>query len=99
MAKDDFDFSRPGYLPSEGNRGFRALCGLAAALGPKDPCHQLMNNDGSCVGDLICFLEDNPGAIKAIYDWVEEEYEDEIMEMREESEEGENEDTEDSEEE
>ena len=83
MVNDDFDFSQPCHLPTEGNRGFRALCGLAAALGAKDPCHQLLNNDGSCVGDLMCFLEDNPGAIRAIYEWVDSEYEEELLEMLE----------------
>ena len=79
MANDRFDFSHPEQLPTEGNRGFRALCGLAAALGAKDPCHQLINNDGSCVGDLMCFFEDNPGAIQAVYDWVEKNYESELV--------------------
>jgi len=42
-----------------------------------------LNNDGSCVGDLMCFLEDNPGAIRAIYEWVDSEYEEELLEMLE----------------
>jgi hypothetical protein len=61
-------------LRVEGERGFMNLCKLARALGYKDEFHQLMNSDGSCVGDLIRFLEDNPGAIDAIKEWVLREY-------------------------
>jgi len=61
-------------MRTEGNRGFMALCNMARELGSKDPFNQLQNNDGSCVGDLICFLEDNPGAIDAIKNWVMHEY-------------------------
>lgn len=61
-------------MRTEGERGFMNLCKLACALGYKDPCHQMMNKDGSCVGDLICFFEDNPGAIEAIKEWVLAEY-------------------------
>jgi hypothetical protein len=46
------------------------LCKLARILGYKDPCSQLINSDGSVVGDLLYFLEDNPGACEAIVDWV-----------------------------
>lgn len=68
------------YLPTEGSRGFKALCGLAAKLGYKDPFKQLYNDDGSCVGDLLVFFEDNPGAIGAIYEWVDDNYEEELNE-------------------
>lgn len=49
--------------------------------GAKDPFHQMINNDGTCVGDLMVFLEENSGAIKAVYEWVEENYENELAEM------------------
>lgn len=48
----------------------QGLCKLAAQLGYKDPFHQLRNNDGSVVGDLLEFLDDNPGACAAIIEWV-----------------------------
>lgn len=50
------------------------LCALARKLGYKDPFSQLINNDGSVVGDLLEFFEDNPGACQSIIDWVEVEY-------------------------
>lgn len=52
------------------------LCGLARKLGYKDPLYQLQNKDGSVVGDMLYFFEDNPGAIEAVIEWVEENYED-----------------------
>lgn len=48
----------------------KGLCKLASKLGYKDPCHQLANSDGSVVGDLLCFFEDNPGACQAVIDWT-----------------------------
>ena len=75
------DLNDPTFLPTEGNRGFSALCQLCRHLGFKDPFNQLMNNDGiSCVGDLMCFLEDNPGAIGALYDWINDNYRAELEE-------------------
>ncbi len=46
------------------------LCKLAALLGYKDPFYQLQNNDGTVVGDLLEFLDDNPGACEAVIEWV-----------------------------
>lgn len=72
------EFNQPKFLPTEGKSGLEALCGLSRHLGYKDPFHQLMNADGSAVGDLICFLEDNPGAIKSIYNWIDKEFADKL---------------------
>jgi hypothetical protein len=44
----------------------KGLCKMASQLGYKDPAFQLLNSDGSVVGDLLYFLEDNPGAIEAV---------------------------------
>ena len=46
------------------------LCGLARKLGYKDPAYQLANSDGTIVGDLLCFFDDNPGACEAVIEWV-----------------------------
>jgi len=64
------DFSKPLELPTEGTRGFHALCGLARHLGYKDPMYSMQNSDGSTISDLMLFLQDNPGAIQAVFEWV-----------------------------
>lgn len=51
------------------------LCNLARRAGYKDPLYRLQNRDGSFIGDLLLFFEDNPGAIEAIYDWSMEHLE------------------------
>lgn len=51
----------------------KGLCGLARKLGYKDPYHQLHNDDGTVVGDLLEFFEDNPGACEAVIEWVLDE--------------------------
>lgn len=58
---------------TEGARGFRDLCKTVHDMGYKDPFSQLYLSNGACVGDLMVFLEDNPGAIQALYDWMEDQ--------------------------
>lgn len=65
MAYEKF-FRSLEYLPTEGNRGFRALCGLARSLGYDTEPKQLYNSDGTTVSSLINMLEDNPVMIEAI---------------------------------
>ena len=38
-------------LPIEGNSGIKLLCRIADELGYNDPLHQIVNNDGSCIGE------------------------------------------------
>lgn len=57
-------------LPIEGERGVRELCMLVRKLGYRDPFSQLTLSNGACVGDLMTFLEDNPGAIAALHDFI-----------------------------
>lgn len=49
------------------------LCNMARRLGYRDPLQQLMNRDGTSVGDFLYFLEDNPAACEAIFNWVLDE--------------------------
>ncbi len=63
----------------EGSRGFENLCRLARAIGYRDPMYQLQFRDG-CVGDLMVFFEDNPGAIEAVINWIAEQDSDEWKE-------------------
>ena len=60
------------YYNFEGRRGVERLCQLAGDLGYRDPHHSLQLTRTACVGNLIMFLEDNPGAIEAIVNWVRE---------------------------
>ena len=60
-----YNFNDPLFLPSEGSRGFKTLCGLARHLGYDTSPQQLLNDDGTTVSSLIYMLEDNPGIIKA----------------------------------
>lgn len=69
------------------------LCKLANKLGYRDPFQQLINSDGSCVGDLLDFFEDNPGAIEEVINWVADQYGNEEYD-EDEDDENEDEDTE-----
>lgn len=56
----------------EGSKGVSNLCKLVSLLGYKDPQYNGSLSEGGHLGDLMCFLEDNPGAIEAIVTWAEE---------------------------
>ena len=50
------------------------LCGLACDLGYKDPLRQLINSNGSCVGDLLYMISDNPGLCEVMIEWLADTY-------------------------
>jgi len=54
----------------EGRKGVEALCQLASALGYKDPTYFGQLTSKATVGDLLCMLEDNPGMVEAMVEWV-----------------------------
>lgn len=54
---------------NEGSRGVKNLCQIVNAMGYKDPMH-FGQFEKASYGDLIAFLEDNPGAIEAIKEWI-----------------------------
>ena len=58
------------YYNFEGRRGVERLCQLVGDLGYRDPQHSMQLTRTACVGNLLMFLEDNPGAIEAIENWV-----------------------------
>jgi predicted Zn-ribbon and HTH transcriptional regulator len=89
----ELDFSYPTGLPTEGSRGLNTLCCLAHELGFKDPFKQLSMSGGGCVGDLLVFFEDNPGAIAAVYEWISDQYQEELKELAPLDEDENNEDT------
>ncbi len=61
-------------LRTEGSRAIDDLCEMAETLGYKDKYGQLICNNGAAVSSFLYFLENNPGAVEAIYDWVRENY-------------------------
>jgi hypothetical protein len=54
----------------EGRKGVEAVCQLAAALGYKDPMYFGQLTNKATVGDLLCMMEDNPGMVEAMVEWV-----------------------------
>jgi hypothetical protein len=54
----------------EGRRGVEGLCQLARALGYKDSMYFGQLSSKAALGDLLMFLEDNPGAIEALHNWI-----------------------------
>lgn len=85
MAKDiqiylDALMDRDGLWANEGQRGVKNLCQITRALGYKDPNYFGQLSSNASIGDLILFLEDNPGAITAILEWVAEQNSPEMLE-------------------
>lgn len=68
-ALDSF-MSQEDLHRTEGRRGVIALCTLARGLGYKDPQYFGQLTSKAALGDLICFLEDNPGAVLSITEWI-----------------------------
>lgn len=65
------DFMEENRMYSfEGRKGLEHLCHLVSALGYKDPNYQLQLSSKASVGDLINFLEDNPGVFEVILDFI-----------------------------
>lgn len=55
---------------NEGSSGVKNLCRLVRGMGYKDTMYfGQFAQDGS-YGDLIEFLEDNPGCVEAIKEWI-----------------------------
>lgn len=56
---------------TEGRKGVENLATLVHFLGYSDFQHYgQFNRSGAALGDIIEFLEDNPGAIKALQNWI-----------------------------
>jgi len=56
----------------EGRKGVEAVCQLAAVLGYKDPMYFGQLTNKATVGDLLYMMEDNPGMVEAMVNWVRE---------------------------
>lgn len=58
---------------NEGRRGLVGLCKIAKALGYNDPMHFGQLESGATIGDFIEFIQDNPGCVSAIKEWIVEQ--------------------------
>lgn len=59
-----------GILRFEGSEGVKNLARLSSALGYKDHNYYGQFESGVAYGDIFAFLEDNPGAIEVLFDWI-----------------------------
>lgn len=69
-------YKENGLHSTEGKEGLECLALLCRRLGYKDISYYgQFNNHGmnGQLGDVLEFLEDNPGAIAAILNWVNEQ--------------------------
>ena len=55
----------------EGSTGVKNLCRIVNAMGYEDPQNFGQFAVNGSYGDLINFLEDNPGACEALVEWIE----------------------------
>lgn len=65
----------------------KGLCKLANELDYHDPFGYGRLDNDCCLGDLLEFFEDNPGAVDAVIEWVAEFYGSDEEEEEEEEEE------------
>lgn len=71
MDKVDALMAVEGLSRWGGRKGVENLCRLCRLLGYKDSTYFGQFAGGS-IGDLIEFLEDNPGAVEAVVDFIRE---------------------------
>lgn len=69
---DLFKSLRDRTLRSEGTAGVKNLARVCSSLGYQDFQHYGQFEPGSSYGDIFAFLEDNSGAIDAIFTWMVE---------------------------
>ena len=62
------------------------LCALSEELGYRGSYQQLMLPNGSAVSSLLNFLEDNPGCMDAMMNWIQDNYEEDLKDSEEDSE-------------
>lgn len=56
----------------EGETGVANLAKIVEAIGYKDPQYNWTLRNGASIGSLVMFLEDCPGAVEAINNWIRE---------------------------
>lgn len=70
----------------EGEKATENFAYLCERLVGRPGIQQLAFNNGCYVSGILEFMEDNPGLVQAMVEWVEENYESEIEEKEEEEE-------------
>lgn len=70
----------------EGSMAVKKLCGLIGQAGVGDDPFRHGQHEHGCYGDLIAFLEDNPGAVEALVGFIKENFDEEEAESDEEEE-------------
>ncbi len=78
MTQDARDFSElldqhisnQTHFGVEGRRGVESLCTVARAVGYKDPQYFGQLTRTAALGDLVLMLEDNPGMVEAMFEWM-----------------------------
>ncbi len=71
-ALDEFE-TQENLSRNEGTTGVKNLCRIVHAMGYKDRQYFGQFHQAGSYGDLITFLEDNPGCVEAIKDWIAEQ--------------------------
>jgi hypothetical protein len=65
MTKNEIE-----YLSTEGTRAVEDLAKMANALGYRSRFSHLQLNNGCFVSDILNMLEDNPGMVEAMYQFI-----------------------------
>lgn len=56
----------------EGRRGVENFAKIVNAIGYSDTINRYgQMRGGACLGDIFVFLEDNPGALEALIEWIQ----------------------------
>ena len=72
----EIDMTRREFedLHTEGSRAVEDLALLSSRMGYRPFCEQLTLNNGKSVSHILEMLEDNPGMVEAMYNWVLDKY-------------------------
>lgn len=73
MSKLETFIDQHNLHRTEGRQGLINLCTIVRTIGYKDPQYMSQLTSNASIGDLVEFIEDNPGAIEAIVTWIGEQ--------------------------
>lgn len=78
LSRKDLDEARPNS---------NGLIKIAGLMGYDTYPQQLITENGYAVSGLLNFLDDNPGAVEAVLEWIEEFYGNELDDSEDDEEE------------